>query len=302
MRNLNSQAWEMLLDDEKQALILQHGHNKSSWKAGEIMIKSHYKYLEIKYRAERFLKIFTEHINIFGEIIPKYVGGGEEVKEYFYLCIVQRLKLKDVSIALNTKYKYNLKRDREKDILNQMEKWGISTNAYEQTLYNLIKDFDRWNNFRILPQEIQEPSAFNRRLKNIHKKHLRVASKFPDISVPMVTKLYGHKKGTKAIYLPIITEHSRLFCLKLRDVKTTQKDITSLNLYMFYKEQQARDYLELAKTYLFKDKEDRRCKDGLIFWPKYRELMKLAANYEAIQKIVPSRKYLEQALSKLSFL
>ena len=64
MRNLdeNNPAWMILIEEEQLALTLHYGPEKSTWQAGEIMKKAHYKYLEIKARGEKFLKIFIERI------------------------------------------------------------------------------------------------------------------------------------------------------------------------------------------------------------------------------------------------
>lgn len=301
MRTLHPEAWVILLPDEQQAIILQHGHNKSSWQAGEMLDKSHYKYLEIKYRAEKFLKMFTEHLELFDTLIPVGSNGSLEIKHYFQLAIEKRMKPKDIYAILDLQYGNQARRGREKDIIEQMDEWLKSDDAYNLTLFNLIKEFDRWNNFRILPKEIQEPSAFNRRVKNIHKKHLKVSSTFPDISVPMVEELFGYKKGNKVVYLPLITDTNRSHVIKLRYTAPVMKAITELNLYLFKDKQKADEYLIVAKKYLFKDKSERKCKDGLEFWPKYRQIMKLAENYMPIQNLTPSRKFLIQALEKLQF-
>lgn len=299
---LNREAWNILSEDEKLSLNIQHGHSKSSWQAGEIMNKSHYKYLEIKYRAEQFLKLFTTHLNMFGTLVPEEVTGEPEIIEYFKLAITQRLKVSQITEILDKKYGYSGKKTRSKELIEQMKKWEDSENAYNVNFYNLIKEFDRWNNFRILPIEIREPSAFKRRNSKEHKKNIRVASSIPPISVPLIRKLYGHKRADKnpAQFLPLITSDNTAHILGIRSSDKTLEELNQVPLYVFKTKEQAKAYNELLKGYLSLGRKG--CRDGLEFWPKYRDLIKLAVNYDPIQKIIPSRKYLTLAIQKLAYI
>lgn len=298
-KKFNQKAWGMLLEDEKMALSLQHVMSKSSWEAGEIMDKSHYKYLEIKYRAETFLKMFTDHFEKLDEVIPSDIRGSQEVREYFVLCIEKRMKLPEVYDILNEKYGYTGKRTRELQIIEQMRAWEKSENAYELVTYNLIKEFDRWNNFRILPIDIQEPSAFKRRNKKVHLKHIKTTCTVPEISVEKIKKILGAKRGQPKVYMPIITDENKLYLIEIRKTEPAIKQASELNLYLFEDKLHATEYIELLKGYV--EPKIKKCIEGLQFWPKYRESIKRALNYEAIQKIVPSRRYLQLALQKLAF-
>lgn len=296
---LNKKAWSLLTEDEKIALNLQFGMQKSSWQSGEIMQKSHYKYLEIKYRAEKFLKMFTEHLNFFEEVIPKEVRGNEEVIMYFRLVIGEREKISKANSILNEKFGYSGIKTREQDIYEQMKKWEISEDAYSQITYNLIKEFDRWNNFRILPKELQEPSAFKRRNKNIHKKHIRISTSIPSISIPKIKQFYGVKPKKAKVYLPVVCDKRMIHVMEVRDTEVVLNELTQLHLYIFKDKKIAKEYIDLLFHYTEDTKKS--CNEGLEFWPKYREIIKNAKNYEPIQKIVPSRRYLQLALRKLSF-
>lgn len=298
-KKFNQKAWGMLLENEKMALSLQYVMSKSSWEAGEIMDKSHYKYLEIKYRAETFLKMFTDHFEKLDEVIPSDIRGSQEVREYFVLCIEKRMKLPEVYDILNEKYGYTGKRTRELQIIEQMRAWEKSENAYELVTYNLIKEFDRWNNFRILPIDIQEPSAFKRRNKKVHLKHIKTTCTVPEISVEKIKKILGAKRGQPKVYMPIITDENKLYLIEIRKTEPAIKQASELNLYLFEDKLHATEYIELLKGYV--EPKIKKCIEGLQFWPKYRESIKRALNYEAIQKIVPSRRYLQLALQKLAF-
>lgn len=294
---LNDKAWNMLTMDERSALRLQLGLGKSSWQSGEIMKRSHYKYLEIKYRAEHFLKLFTEYINLFGEVIPPNVSGNKDVLNYLRLCIEDRMKPMAALEILN-KEKRIIKSVLNEKIINQVEEWQDSKNAYEVTLYNLVMDFDRWNNFRILPKAVQEPSAFKRRIKNSYKKQIKVTTNIPTISLDKLIKHY-QTKNNPSVWVPLIYKNQpAVFKMKLNN--QSYSIFKTIGLYVFDYKKDAEEYIEAVAEYTGKGKK--ACTDGLDFWPKYREQIKKAKNYMDIQKITPSRKYLQTALSKLEYL
>lgn len=298
---INKQAWAVLTEDEKLALNLQYGHSKSSWQSGEVMGKSHYKYLEIKYRAEKFLKMFTEHFETFDFIVSPFNTGDIYIKEYFELAITKRLKISQIAKILNDKYSYTGKRTRDSEIVIQMDKWMNSDNAYDSNLYNLIKEFDRWNNFRILPIDIREPSAFKRRNSKEHKKNIKLVASVPTLSVPLIKKLFKHRKSdTAPLFLPFMTDENLCHIIQVNNSPKVIEEINKIPFYVFTEKSQAKAYTDILKSYL--NLQYKGCRDGLEFWPKYRDIIKVAHNYSEIQRIIPSRKYLELALSKLKFI
>lgn len=295
-RQLNKVAWDMLTHDERSALTLQFGLGKSTWQSGEVMEKSHYKYLEIKSRGEYFLKIFTEHIKLFGQIIPPGVIGNKDVLTYLSLCIEKREKPMVALEKLNQTKRLTKSQLNEK-IIKQLEAWEFSKNAYDRTFYNLVMDFDRWNNFRILPKAVQEPSAFKRRIKNGFKKQIKSTTSIPTISLDKLIKMYQTKN--KGAWLPIIyANEPRLVKVKVNN--QSWKIFKEIGLYIFDAKGDAQEYLDAVADYVGKKKKE--CTDGLIFWPVYRDSIKKAKNYQDIQHITPSRRFLALAINKLEYL
>lgn len=294
---MNKEAWQMLTEDERAALGLQLALKKSSWESGEILGKSHYKYLEIKYRAEFFLKLFTEHLEVFDDVIPQYINGDKTVIEYFRLCIEHRRKPRKAMEEMDKNSKVKRKNINER-IIQQLKKWEVSENAHDSAIYNLVKEFDRWNNFRILPKEVREPSAYKRRIKNFYKKQIRIINTIPEISMERLLKAYETKNKRPYLYLPIIYGGEP----EVRRVLINSQSLEIFNtigLYLFSKFKDAEEYITEIDIYTGKGKK--ACTDGLDFWPKYRELIKLAKNYDQIQNITPSRKHLQVALVKFEF-
>lgn len=296
---LNRAAWAILSPDEKTALGTMFGMNKSSWEAGEIMDKSHYKFLEIKYRAEKFLAMFTEHLDLYQEIIPTYIKGEVGVINYFRMCVGKRMSPMKAIAVLNDN---DIDRVYTKSGLNgkivaQLKKWGKSEDVFELAVYNLVKEFDRWNNFRILPREVQEPSAFKRRIKNMYKKHIRVLTSMPELSREKLIQLSKTNHSPYA-YMPILIK-GNFQILRVKVNKSICPLYNDLALYIFKTKEEAETYITNVFHYVHKPKKD--CKDGIEFWQIYRECIKTAQNYFEVQKITATRSHLEMAYANLTY-
>lgn len=300
MTGSKKKAWEMLDKSEQTALSLQYGFSKSSWEAGQMMARSHYKYLEIKYRAEKFFEMYANHIEIFGEVVPDYVNCPRDIYLYLKLCLEKRMK---PAFAINELEKATEKRILKSDLNKRLEetikKWQNSSQAIEATMVNFIKDFDRWNNFRILPRTCQEPSAFKRRIKNAYKRHIRILNSIPKISIEKIRELFEVKKAKKTLWLPLIIDKAP-WVIKIDHKPKTIEALNEISFYIFDDKKLADIYIDAIADYCFKEEKD--CKDGLEFWPLYREIIKKSINYQQIQQITPSRKYLDMALQKLTYL
>lgn len=299
IKRIDQKAWAILTKDEQAALMLKYTQDKSSWEAGEILGRSHYKYLEIQSRAKRFLEIFTEHFQVYDEVIPPYLSGSKEIKYYFKLTIEGRNTLNDAHEKLDQLFGSSGKKYRNRLIYELLVEWRDSNDTHEQLVYNIIMEFDRWNNFRILPRNIQEPSAFKRRNKNIHKRHVKMTCQLPSISAEHLEDVFKPKTNQKILYLPCITLENTKKVIKLKRTKKVLDIITKTQLYVFDKVDLANQYIDAVAKYRLV--EERTCRDGLEFWPTYRELIQKSVNYMEVQQMTPSRRALVMALKKLTF-
>lgn len=295
MKTINSTILDYLLPDEQVALGLQHTMDKSSWQAGEIMEKSHYKYLEISYRADRFLRMFKEYLELFETIIPEYLSGDEVVKKYLRLCIGKRMKPGEAIEQLGGIKKKQL----DALIIKTLKEWGNPDQPNEYHAYELVKEFDRWNNFRILPEAVREPSAFKRRIKNVYKRQVRMIGQLSPLAIEKITQVCrAYNNFPNKAYLPLVSNNKPIV-LQVKNNPITINLLTELNLYTFKDKSEAQKYIESVHRYI--SVRFRECTDGLEFWPVYREMIKKAINYQEIQKITPTRKYLEMAMKNLEF-
>ena len=196
----NSQkAWDILSEDERVSLTLSLGHGKSTWESGEIMKKAHFKYLEISKRAQKFLDIFTNHYAKYGGLIPEDLDLNFSFIEYLQLTMEER---KNISTAVREmdSNKYLINSTRTKFITKELERLTLIERDSAKDLYNLIMDFDRWNNFRILPMSLQEPSAFKRRNKARNRKHLKTITSLPKYSVLKLIEIFNYSGKYSKLY------------------------------------------------------------------------------------------------------
>lgn len=297
MTEENQKAWEILTSDERLALTLKLGHGKSSWEAGEIVGRAHYKYLEIEARAKQFLKIFTEHFLFYEEVIPAWMGLDKRVKKYFELTISKRRTVKEAVDLICDNY-FDVTSFREKLIMEDMTKL-LEGDTIKKNVYLLIVDFDRWNNFRILPKQIQEPSAFKRRNKTLELRNIKTIINLHTFLVENLVKKYHKKKSNseaRVVYVPLYSKFlerkDQILILELNN--ENQAYFSSLGLYLFAKKEKADIFLELLLEYAGYTKKS--CKLGQKFWPTFRSITQESLNYNEVQKRIPSRKFLESAV------
>ena len=294
MEEFNQKAWDILSKEEQVSLSLSKGHQKSSWQAGEIMNKSHYKYLEINNRAEHFLKIFTEHFNKYhDDLIPPTIGGmHEDFVKFFEQSIFKRKKKTEIANKYPDSMLF-IPKSRDRVIREGFEilKEG-KTQAHKDVLYALT-EFDRWNNFRILPEQIQEPSAYKRRNKARNRKHLQRLLTLPELTLDLVIDRFKYTKKGAKLFLPIISEHIQ-DNYEVITMKNNELEIEAASKMGYYVFTDADD----ADIYGFKVAEyiaegSKSCKSGQKFWKEFRELIESSENWKQVNNIIPKRKYIE---------
>ena len=291
-------VWAILTDDEKMALSLQLIQNKSTWQAGEILNRSHYKYLEIYGRAKEFVRLFGTHYKKYDHLVDKQVNIDPELKKFFTNVMQHRMTLGQATRELSKKI--DSAKSRNELIIKYYTKWSNSEYQAEQEFLELLLHFDRWNNFRILPEDIQEPHAFKRRNKNRFKKHIRIHEKsFGPYCQDRLKRLLIDRTtaSPKIVYAVIVKDWSSTSGkYELLEVKNCAQNINLINqyyLYVFRKKVEAEEYGNLLLTFQDTqngDEKNKKVKEGLEFWPKYRALIRMSYNYDNQQKIIPTRK------------
>lgn len=297
----NEKAWNILKEDEQLALTLKHGHGKSTWEAGEIMDKAHYKFLEIEARAKKFLRMFTEHFENYEHLIDDSIKLEPRFKLYLEKVIGERKTITETIYEIGDPV-FSIMSLRDRIIIEEMERLMKREKVMYRNLALLIMEFDRWNNFRILPKDIQEPSAFKRRNKKNDIKNIKNIWELNTFVVKMLRDRYGIQETTgRVIYIPlpskIVPQEESIMIARYSEKTISQ--LSKLGLHVFTKKAFAQEFLDLLVSY--KLGEQKHCKEGLKFWPKFRLSSKNAVNYNSIQKRIASRKFLETALKDMDF-
>lgn len=292
------EVWAILNDDEKLAANLAFAQSKSSWQAGEIMEKSHYKYLEIQTRAKKYLKMFTEHWLKYGTLVPPEVDMHPGVREYFYTLIVQRKGIKEAA-DLNSFKELQKPSIRVRLIKEAFDKLAKDLQPPSVDTLQLIRDFDKYNNFRVLPRELQQPSAFKRRNKTKLVKHLKTLTNIQPVILEFIKDKYQTKSTRNIIFMPLVHRHfeEKYEIVPIKNTKENINLISQFGIYLFDEEFMAHEFALLIIGYTFK--EGKTCKDGQAFWPEFRKMQEFAFNNEHLHNMTVTRRSFEDAYKRL---
>jgi len=287
------EAWKILTEEEQTALNLSVQFGKSTWQAGEIMKKSHYKYLEILDRAKTFIRIFTLHYNKYHTLIPEGIPVSENFKLYLAYLMEDRVPMKAAVRRLDDK-RYMIRTARDRKVYQEMFNIINTDNEACEDLFQLIMEFDRWNNFRILPDDLQEPSAFKRRAKARFQKYLKNITTLPSTTLFLITEKYKYTGTHDRVYVALPNPEYQPTMYKIITVKNTQtvRDyFGKLGIPMYIKQGKATDFGQLIANYYFVEKT-KTPRLGQKFWQNFRLMLKEAINYESIEHIKKTRAHI----------
>lgn len=301
MNKYQQKAWNILTSDEQTAITLKLAESRSSWQAGAIMGKAHYKYLEIVNRAEYFMKLFEAHFRIYDELLPYWLPIGDSTRKYLDYQIMERLSISDTVKKID-KDSFYIKSIREEQLLKELVPLINTSDLVKKQVMVTILEFDRWNNHRILPTAIQEPSAFKRRNKNIHLRHIKNFFNFHPYTIRTLIERHDYtnpQHNAKILYCPLYSTKEpipTILTIKQNDEKLVT-DLSRLGFYLFKKRDLAIEYVSNLLDYW--DMDNKTCKAGQEFWTTYRKHIKNSTNYNLVGKIIPSRKFLRDVLQSL---
>lgn len=280
MKENREKAWSLLTESEKQSIYLTTGQGLSGWQAGEILQVTHYKYLELKARSETFFKLFSDYFEIYKYLLNPTAKVLPAFRDYIYGCIEKRLPLPEAKIYAG-EGRWSSKSVREKEILYSMKTLKESESKWDQDLYQLIIEFDRWNNFRILPVQIQSGSPFKRKSNRQAKAYFKYLKNIhPNTLLKISTQLTY--RGKNNAWIALISDYNETGqpydVIPIRNDKKNIKSMTINRIYMFKSQEDAIIFaaLVLRHDMVFTSK------DGLLFWKKYDAIIQKAYNHDSI--------------------
>ena len=284
MEKYQEQAWDCLTPQEQNCLFLNHSQGLSTREAGEILKISHYKYLELKARSEKFFKLFSDYFEIHPSLIRIPGPLSERFRDYLYGCILKRLPKEEASIYAGDS-SWLLFPVRSNHIIANMKRLKESTDQWDKDLYTLILEFDRWNNFRILPRALQAPSAYKRRTTKKDKVYLAYLHRIPDFKIRAMVDMYWRAgRPDKRYYVAFIstTFPDGYAVVPIKRDEATVSEITKMKIYIFEDQVDADEFGLMVKNYL-NDTDDIR--ESMKFWRRYRELIETSINYRSINNM-----------------
>lgn len=285
MEKHQERAWDILTETERNSLFLQMSQGQSSWEAGEILGISHYKYLELRERSVKFFKMFSEFFYKWGNLFNPKSPVDERFRDYIEACIEKRMSRKD-AVSYSGDSSQLVTEIHRRTIIKNMNRLKESKNEWDIDLYHMIMEFDRWNNSRILPRSIQQMSAYKRRNNKREKIYIQYLHKIPDWKIKAIIDCYQYNpKKNKGNFICVFS--TTLFedgyqIVRIKDDKVVIKKISELSMYIFENEKIADAFGYMVSTFFEKTKGP---KLGIKFWQEYRDLLKLAINFNQVNNL-----------------
>ena len=271
-------AYIHLTEQEKLVLSFIIINNRSFKETAAIVDISPYKIKEVYFRAKKYFLLFTDFYRSHDELFPNALAINPLFKDYITELIQSRknpaeLKRDPKYFEICVSYKLKaLWRDL-------FEALAFSGRLHYTSLYNLILEFDKWADKRILPKAFQKPSAFERRRIKVFKKVFKEMTSFGDLGYDLMQQLHGDKKG-KGFIIAFYDKGHRLIRIKL--TKGSIEYYTNLHMPVFVNEPQAIRMADLVQQFKTEKTNTRR---AAIFWSNFRVLAMQAVNIEEIMGI-----------------
>lgn len=284
MESYQNKAWDMLTQNEKNSLFLQMSHGQSSWEACEIIGIPHYKYLELKERSIKFFKMFSDYFMEFGTLISPNSVIEPRFRDFVEGIIEKRLS-KEEALVYSGDSALNVSEISSRVIVRNMNRLLNSELKHDNRLYDLIIEFDRWNNHRVLPRELQLPSAYKRRNNKRDKTYIRYLSKIPEYKVKALMDIFTYKprkEDKKSNYITLLsdTTDDGYYVIRVKPNQNTIKKLSKLSIFVFSDKDHADGFGYIITRFL---ENPQTPKTGQKFWEKYREYINLAINKDYIK-------------------
>lgn len=287
-----AKAWEYLVDNEKQSIYLTLGQGLSGCEAGEILGMTHYKYLELKARSETFFKIFSDYFEKHRQLIRPNNGINPAFRDYIYACLEKRLPLQE-AIIFGGEGSWSTQKIRYEEITSSMALLMVSENQWDQDLFKLIIEFDRYNNFRILPYELQAPSPYKRKSNRQAKAYFRYLRGIPRNTLIKLTKTLWYN-SKKVWYIALISDslwENGYGIIPIQQTKANMQSLTIQRIYIFNEQ----IFAEQFALMVIRQPHVLTPKDGLIFWKDYQSIIQNALNYENIDHTTKIKDFYDES-------
>lgn len=284
MKENQEKAWSILSQNERYSLLLQTSHGQSSWEAGEIMGISHYKYLELRERAIKFFKMFSEYFSNHECLVLPNCPVDPRFRDFVEACIEKRMDKGD-AVRYSGDSSLQVSEINNKFIQKNMLRLKESENILDNQLYSLILEFDRWNNKRVLPRCLQLPSAYKRRNNNRDKTYLRYLANLPSYKIDALIDIFKYKfrkKNAKKWYICLISSDypDGYTIIPVKPSNHNLEKLSNLSIFIFESEDNADVFGYMVTRFL--ENQNHTQSSGQKFWKEYREHIQRSINYTRV--------------------
>ena len=286
MQEYQKQAWDCLTPEEQNSLFLSTSQGMSTWGVGEVLKLSHYKYLELKARAEKFFKMFADYYQLHPSLINPNCPISPMFRDYLFATMVKRLP-KEEALSYAGDSAFRVSEINSQIITKNMMRLRKSEDKWDQDLRALIYEFDRWNNYRILPRALQAPSAYKRRSRKKDKTYIKYLHQIPDFKIKALVDIYwcGSKgKESDRYYMPLVSDffEDNYAVVPVKKTPEIIRQISDNKLYLFQTRDEADEFGIIVSMFFEETINQSR---GLKFWKKYQNIVESAINYREINNM-----------------
>lgn len=298
MERYQQQAWECLTPKEQNTLFFSKAKGLSTWEGGEILKLAHYKYLEIKARAGKFFKMFSDYFEKYPSLVNPEAPLDNNFRDFIFGAMVKRLPKIEARLHSGDPTWVSPEITNRRIVIN-MERLRYSKSDWDKDLYALITEFDRWNNYRILPRSLQAPSAFNRRVQRKQKLYVRYLYKIPTVRIQMIYDKY-HKKGptSRRYWISLINEtifpKNGYGIIPISRDEKVLEELCKLRIYVFETKLDAEKFGVLLASYF---ESIDTIPNGLDWWKTYRTIISKAINFKNLDNTDYTSDTLDNAYS-----
>lgn len=286
MTPYQQRAWECLKEEERQCLFLSISENKSSCEASQIMGITHYKYIELRERAEKFFRLFGDFFEKHEAIFRPDCPCEFSFRSYIEGLIEKRIGTKEARLFTGEAGQIVPKVNHR--VINRNMRWLMETkDSWDMDTIRLIREFDRWNQFRILPVMLQQPSAYKRRVNRKYKAYIKyLLHRMPEWFLDKIKEKFWYKTNyPKEKYYIVLVYPSDRYTYKVLPIRPKPEIVSQLTSYYFYvfKTEDEADTFGFMVTRF--NVKSRGVSLGQKFWPEFRLIISQAVNYKEINNM-----------------
>lgn len=282
MEPYQEKAWDCLTKPEQDSLFLNISQGLSTRKVGDILHMSHYKYMELKARAEKLFKLFSDYFYKHSDLVSPKAPIGNDFRDYLYGTMTKRLSKEEALVYVGDSV-WRVQEYQTSKTEKNMKRLKESKNIWDQDLYKLIMEFDRWNSYRILPRMLQAPSPYKRRTNKKYKIYLSFLHQIPTYKLDYIIDNYWKKSGP-VNYIALVSEDRFKYGYQVvpvsQDAEVTAA-LTGMKVYVFQDFTDAEDFgLQASNFFLIGVTTT-----GMKFWGHFHELIQRAVNFREINNM-----------------